>query len=111
MSAVFFAMTNLYNNAHCRKTVGYCTFSQVRARYLIALIFQYLSNAAHADATNTHEVDMTNPTHFRHLINQRWIVCINHWRPPDSNSRLSPLHLGGPACVLPPPSSLPEHDP
>src|SRR5690554_320303 len=50
-------------------------------------------------------MNTANPAHFRHLIDQRRIGCISHWRPPDSNSRLSPLHQGGPVIVRPAPLS------
>src|SRR5690554_2574534 len=101
--AVLGPVTNLHLNSHRPEAFGNGTFLQVRTRHAVALVLQYLGNTAHAGTTNTNKVDAVDPAHFGHLVHQWRIVCISHWRPPDSNSRLSPLHRDGPSSVRPAP--------
>ena len=101
--AVLGTVADLHFHAHGPKPVCYRAFLDVGTGHVVALVLQYFGNTAHAGTADADKVDMANSAHFRHLVHQRRIVCISHWRPPDSNSRLSPLHRDGPASARPAP--------
>ena len=100
---VLLTMPDEHLNAHAGQPVCHGTLTNVRAGHIVALVLQDLGNTAHASTANPHKMNIADTAHLGHLIDQRGICGFSHLRPPNSNSRLSPLHRGEPASLRPSP--------